>query len=71
MKDIRVSVFPTVARHEDASCFHCGADLNPAFPSPSGFPAGRGAYRQGCEKCGFATFYDLEREDTRLMRPPD
>lgn len=52
--------FPIYKSHEVVSCFNCGGDLVGQFWFKSGFPAGRGEFMQGCEKCQMNTYYDLE-----------
>jgi len=51
--------FPQFKEHEQASCFNCGGDFNPAYPFKSGFPHGHGEFEQHCEKCRMTTYYDL------------
>ncbi len=51
--------FPIYASHSVASCFNCGADLDGSYYCDSGNAPNHGQFRQDCEKCRTATWYDL------------
>ena len=53
--------FPKFVNHGKAYCFACYRDLDGSYWCDSGYPPGRGQYRQDCEECGYATWYDLEK----------
>lgn len=53
--------WPRFSSHDEVSCFNCGGDFGPdPYWAESGLPHGHGQFRQECEKCRLATWYDLE-----------
>jgi hypothetical protein len=61
--------FPKFASHQTATCFNCEGDFDGSHWSDSGYPAGGGAFRQECCKCGMSTFYDLSPTSRKLTKP--
>lgn len=54
--------FPKFSSHTQVSCFNCGGDLVDGYFCESGYPKGRGQFRQECEKCRMSTWYDIKEK---------
>jgi hypothetical protein len=50
--------FPSVAKHDAVTCFHCRQPLT-GEPLDSGYPPRYGAFKQRCGDCQLWTFYDV------------
>jgi predicted nucleic acid-binding Zn-ribbon protein len=58
-REMTAKRFPTFSSHSMVGCFNCGGDLDGSYFADSGNAAGHGQFRQDCEKCSTATWYDL------------
>jgi len=55
--------FPTFKSHETVSCFNCDGDFGAGYYCDSGNVEGYGKWAQDCSKCGFRTYYDVEKNE--------